>query len=32
MMSCSNIDKLRLRGEQHPSFEATLPGKPTESA
>lgn len=29
---CSNIDKLRLRGEQHQSFEATLPGKPVESS
>ncbi|MGF6527995.1 DUF6283 family protein [Variovorax sp. PvP013] len=25
MMSCENRDKLRLRGEQHPSFETTLP-------
>lgn len=25
MVSCSNIGSLRLRGEQHPSFEATLP-------
>lgn len=29
MLSCENIDKLRLRGEQHPNFEATLPS--TES-
>ncbi|WP_147283028.1 DUF6283 family protein [Pseudorhodoferax soli] len=32
VLSCSNIGKLRLRGEQHPSFEATLPGKPVEPA
>lgn len=30
MLSCSNSDKIRLRGEQHPSFEATLPAKSTE--
>lgn len=32
MDSCSNIDMLRLRGEQHASFEATLPSKPIEPA
>lgn len=32
MHSCSNLDKLRLRGEQHPTFGATLPEKPIESA
>lgn len=30
MRDCSNVDKLRLRGEQHLTFEATLPGKPVE--
>lgn len=25
MLTCENVDRLRLRGEQHPNFEATLP-------
>ena len=25
MADCQNISKLRLRGEQHPNFESTLP-------
>lgn len=31
MMSCTNVGKLRLRGQQHPLFAATLPGPPAES-
>lgn len=25
MLSCENLHKIRLRGEQHPNFEGTLP-------
>ena len=25
MMSCENVSKIRLKGEQHPDFESTLP-------
>jgi hypothetical protein len=32
MISCSNIGKLRLRGDQHPTFEAMLPDEPIEPA
>lgn len=29
--SCTNIEKLRLRGEQHLTFEATLPSLPIKA-
>lgn len=32
MMSCDNVGKIRLRGEQHLSFEATLPSSSVDPA
>ena len=32
MRSCENVDRLKLRGEQHPSFESTLPRSSVDPA